>query len=119
MCCFGRSNQRSCVGQVSDVRASKSMSAQRAWALAVALVLIGSHRLHAQLAIGPAPVAPNAVFAEVGGPGGFYSANYDRLVNSVFSVRVGGTSWSTMSFDKQGEKLAAGIIAATVRFDVS
>lgn len=63
--------------------------------------------------------AVNAAFLEVGGPGGFYSLNYDRLLNDNVSIRAGATSWSVTSFDKQGEKLTAGIVAATVRADVS
>jgi hypothetical protein len=82
-------------------------------------VIMAAPSLHAQLVMGPAPVAPNAVFLEVGGPGGFYSANYDLLLNSALSVRAGATSWSTTSFDKQGEKLTAAIIGAAVRFDIS
>ena len=87
--------------------------------LGVVAVVVGAGRLSGQAVIGPAPVAPSAVFVEVGGPGGFYSANYDYLLNSVLSLRGGATSWSTMSFDKQGEKLTAGILGATARFDIS
>ena len=55
----------------------------------------------------------------MGGPAGFYSANYDRLLNSIFSIRAGATSWSITGFDQQGEKLTAVLIGATVRLDIS
>ena len=63
--------------------------------------------------------ATDAAFLEVGGPGGFYSVNYDHLLDDVLSLRAGATSWSTTSFDKQGEKVDAAILGATLRYDIS
>jgi hypothetical protein len=38
--------------------------------------------------------ASNAVYLELGGAGGLYSINYDRLINDNLSIRVGYSSWA-------------------------
>lgn len=87
--------------------------------LAAALLLSLVQRVDAQIVELPPIVAPNSAFLEVGGPGGFYSTNYEHLLNEVVSLRVGATSWNITSFDKQGEKMAAAIVGAAARVDIS
>jgi hypothetical protein len=52
------------------------------------------------------PMAPNAVYAELLGPGGVYSINYERVIASMVAPRIGisylggssaGASWSVVT----------------------
>lgn len=91
----------------------------RACLLIATLALLCARHADAQVVRAPEIKAPDAAFVEVGGPGGFYSVNYEHLLDNVLSLRAGATSWSTTSFDKQGEKMDAAIVGALVRYDIS
>lgn len=65
------------------------------------------------------PPADNAAYLEVGGPGGFYSLNYERTTSSVVALRVGATAWSVTNLDNLKEDVSAVIAGVTLRHDVS
>ena len=81
---------------------------QRARSIAlIAISLLVGMELPAQDSVSHAEAArhaPNAVFVEALGNGGLYSINYDRLLNSDFSLRAGFTKWSSIELGDQPTK---------------
>ena len=86
-------------------------------ALTLGLALLSSDQSRAQI-IAP-PTERNVVYLELGGPGGLYSLNYERLNASELYLRGGATTWSLTNVDRVREKVSAVIVGATRRFDVS
>lgn len=67
-----------------------------------------------------APSAPrNIVYAELGGPGGLFSLNYELLSESDFYFRGGAGYWGFTNLDSVHEALMTIVGGATRRFDVS
>jgi hypothetical protein len=52
---------------------------------------------------GATPARHNAIYLELLGNGGLYSANYERALKAPWRVRVGAASWTTTSFFSDAE----------------
>ena len=83
----------------------------------VCWVTFGAMSTEAQI-ISPPP-ARHVAYVEAGGPGGFYSANYERLVDETTSIRIGGTYWDLTNLDNVRERVRGVIVGAAKRYDES
>ena len=63
--------------------------------------------------------AMNAAYVELGGPGGFLSANYERYIDERFSARAGVASWSITNLDNLHESMTSAIGSLSARWDIS
>ena len=67
-----------------------------------------------------APLTPrNVVYAEIGGPGGLFSLNYELVSEHGFYYRGGAGYWGLTNLDNVREDLMTIVAGATRRFDVS
>ena len=67
-----------------------------------------------------APTAErNIVYAELGGPGGIFSVNYERLSEQGIYFRGGIGLWSMTNLDNVTEGITNIVAGATRRFDIS
>ena len=86
-------------------------------AVAAIVELLLAHRVGAQI------IAPsgerNVVYVELGGPGGIFSLNYERLNASDVYLRIGAGTWGFTNLDNVREELRTGVVGAPRRFDVS
>lgn len=55
----------------------------------------------------PEKLAPNAIYAELGGPGGFYSLNYEHIFSDKLAARIG------ISYFAMGVATSAGSATAS------
>ena len=68
--------------------------------------------------IAPSPER-NVVYAELGGAGGIFSLNYERLTEQGIYFRAGTGLWSLTNLDAVHEEITNVIVGATRRFDIS
>lgn len=59
------------------------------------------------------------MYAELGGPGGMFSLNYENLSKQGFYYRGGVGYWALTNLDNVREELTTVVVGATRRFDVS
>lgn len=67
--------------------------------------------------IAPLP-ARDIAYIEIGGPGGLYSLNYERVLDATRSARVGGTRWDLTNIDGVRERVQGVIAGGAYRHDV-
>ncbi|MEP6990981.1 MAG: hypothetical protein ABJA80_08645 [bacterium] len=63
--------------------------------------------------------ARNIVYAEVGGAGGLFSLNYERLTEEGIYVRGGTGFWGITNLDNVREDIRTIVAGASQRFDIS
>ena len=61
----------------------------------------------------------NVVYAELGGAGGIFSLNYERLTEQGIYFRGGTGFWSLTNLDAVHENITNIVAGATKRFDIS
>ena len=76
-----------------------------------------SRPAYAQI-IAPSPER-NVVYAELGGAGGIFSLNYERLTEQGIYFRGGTGLWSLTNLDAVHEDITNIVAGATRRFDIS
>jgi hypothetical protein len=68
--------------------------------------------------IAPSPER-NVVYAEIGGAGGIFSVNYERLAEQGIYLRGGAGFWGLTNLDNVREEITNVIAGATRRYDIS
>jgi hypothetical protein len=85
---------------------------------AVLVLVIGVSIPAGAQIIASAPLR-NVVYAEIGGAGGLFSLNYERLTDQGVYLRAGYGFWGLTNLDAVREDLKNIVVGATRRFDIS
>jgi hypothetical protein len=79
--------------------------------ISLALLTLAPARAEAQ---GSPPVAPNALYLELGGSALIYSLNYERMLSSTVGLRLGGGYMSVTGEDDYGDNLSVALLMIPV-----